>query len=62
MIAPGVEHAFHYPGSAGHFDDVIDATAEFLLDRLGGHALMPRCNREPACRQRIQPDERGKPR
>jgi dipeptidyl aminopeptidase/acylaminoacyl peptidase len=27
-------HAFHYPGSAGHFDDVIDATAEFLLDRL----------------------------
>lgn len=28
------EHAFHYPGSAGHFDDVIDATAEFLLDRL----------------------------
>jgi acetyl esterase/lipase len=28
------EHAFHYPGPAGHFDDVIDATAEFLLDRL----------------------------
>ena len=27
-------HAFHYPGPAGHFDDVIDATAEFLLDRL----------------------------
>ncbi|MFF3669711.1 alpha/beta hydrolase [Microtetraspora malaysiensis] len=25
------EHAFHYPGPAGHFDDVIDATAEFLL-------------------------------
>jgi acetyl esterase/lipase len=29
----GAEHAFHYPGPAGHFDDVIDATAEFLLDR-----------------------------
>jgi acetyl esterase/lipase len=28
------EHAFHYPGRAGHFDHVIDATAEFLLDRL----------------------------
>ncbi|MGI5490483.1 alpha/beta hydrolase [Microtetraspora malaysiensis] len=28
------EHAFHYPSPAGHFDDVIDATAEFLLDRL----------------------------
>jgi acetyl esterase/lipase len=28
------EHAFHYPGPAGYFDDVIDATAEFLLDRL----------------------------
>ncbi|WP_433172604.1 alpha/beta hydrolase [Actinoallomurus sp. CA-150999] len=28
------EHAFHYPGPAGHFNDVIDATAEFLLDRL----------------------------
>jgi acetyl esterase len=28
------EHAFHYPGTAGHFDEVIDATAEFLLDRL----------------------------
>jgi acetyl esterase/lipase len=27
------EHAFHYPGPAGYFDDVIDATAEFLLDR-----------------------------
>jgi acetyl esterase/lipase len=27
-------HAFHYPGPDGHFDDVIDATAEFLLDRL----------------------------
>ena len=32
----GAEHAFHYPGPdpAGHFDDVIDATAEFLLGRL----------------------------
>jgi acetyl esterase len=30
----GAEHAFHYPGPAGHFDLVIDATAEFLLDRL----------------------------
>lgn len=30
------EHAFHYPGPAGYFDDVIDATAEFLLDRLAG--------------------------
>lgn len=28
------EHAFHYPGPAGHFDDVIDATAEFLLASL----------------------------
>jgi acetyl esterase/lipase len=30
------EHAFHYPrpDTTGHFDDVIDATAEFLLDRL----------------------------
>ena len=27
-------HAFHYPGAAGHFEDVIDATAGFLLDRL----------------------------
>jgi acetyl esterase len=32
----GAEHAFHYPGPGGHFDDVIDATAEFLLDRLAG--------------------------
>lgn len=31
------EHAFHYPGPAGHFDDVIDATAEFLLDRLAAN-------------------------
>lgn len=27
-------HAFHYPGPARYFDDVIDATAEFLLGRL----------------------------
>ncbi|WP_239561912.1 alpha/beta hydrolase [Micromonospora luteifusca] len=27
------EHGFHYPGTSGHFDGVIDATALFLLDR-----------------------------
>jgi acetyl esterase/lipase len=27
-------HAFHYPGAAGHFADVTEATAAFLLDRL----------------------------
>ncbi|MEG3633890.1 alpha/beta hydrolase [Micromonospora palythoicola] len=27
-------HGFHYPGDGGHFDDVIDATALFLLDRI----------------------------
>ncbi|WP_330441097.1 alpha/beta hydrolase [Micromonospora sp. NBC_00821] len=27
------EHGFHYPGTGGHFDDVIDATARFLLCR-----------------------------
>jgi acetyl esterase/lipase len=27
------EHAFHYPGPSGRFDEVIDATARFLLDR-----------------------------
>jgi acetyl esterase len=27
-------HAFHYPGPAGYFDHVIDATTEFLLSRL----------------------------
>jgi acetyl esterase/lipase len=27
-------HAFHYPGPGGHFDDVIDTTARFLLDRI----------------------------
>lgn len=30
----GAKHAFHYPGPAGHFHEVIDATAGFLLDRL----------------------------
>jgi acetyl esterase/lipase len=30
----GTGHAFHYPGPAGHFDAVIDATAAFLRDRL----------------------------
>lgn len=24
----------HYPGASGHFDSVIGATAEFLIDRL----------------------------
>ncbi|MEV1320572.1 alpha/beta hydrolase [Micromonospora arborensis] len=28
------EHGFHYPGTSRHFDDVVDATALFLLDRL----------------------------
>jgi acetyl esterase/lipase len=28
------EHGFHYPGDNGHFEDVIDATARFLLDRI----------------------------
>ncbi|WP_430501659.1 alpha/beta hydrolase [Micromonospora trifolii] len=27
------EHGFHYPGTGGHFDDVIEATARFLLGR-----------------------------
>ncbi|MGN9914238.1 alpha/beta hydrolase [Phytohabitans sp. LJ34] len=27
-------HAFHYPGRSRHFDDVIDATASFLFDRI----------------------------
>lgn len=27
-------HGFHYPGNSGHFDNVIDATARFLLDRI----------------------------
>jgi acetyl esterase/lipase len=29
------EHGFHYPGENGHFDDVIDITARFLLERIG---------------------------
>lgn len=28
------EHGFHYPGHSRHFDDVIDAAALFLLDRI----------------------------
>jgi acetyl esterase/lipase len=28
------EHGFHYPGDNGHFDEVIDATTRFLLDRI----------------------------
>ena len=28
------EHGFHYPSNSRHFDDVIDATALFLLDRI----------------------------
>jgi len=27
------KHGFHYPGRSGHFDNVIDATARFLVDR-----------------------------
>ncbi|MFF5218607.1 hypothetical protein [Micromonospora sp. NPDC000442] len=27
-------HGFHYPSGGRHFDDVIDATALFLLDRI----------------------------
>jgi hypothetical protein len=30
----GAKHAFHFPGPGGYFDEVMDATAEFLLDRL----------------------------
>jgi acetyl esterase/lipase len=30
----GAKHAFHYPGPAGHFNAVIDATSKFLLDTL----------------------------
>jgi acetyl esterase/lipase len=29
------EHGFHYPGNSRHFDDVIDATARFLLEERG---------------------------
>ncbi|MEV0570629.1 alpha/beta hydrolase [Dactylosporangium sp. NPDC050588] len=31
------EHAFHYPGNSGYFDDVIDATTWFLLDRIAAN-------------------------
>jgi acetyl esterase len=34
-------HAFHYPGPAGHFDHVIDLTAEFLLNRLAAAPPAP---------------------
>ena len=34
----GARHAFHYPGPGGHFDEVMDATATFLLDRLAARA------------------------
>jgi acetyl esterase len=27
------EHGFHYPGNSEHFDDVMDATARFLLEK-----------------------------
>ncbi|WFE35300.1 alpha/beta hydrolase [Micromonospora sp. WMMD975] len=29
-------HGFHYPGHGGHFGDVMDAAAQFLLDRIAG--------------------------
>ena len=28
------KHGFHYPGNNGHFDNVIDATAQFLLKEI----------------------------
>ena len=28
------EHGFHYPGNSMHFNNVIDTTARFLLDRI----------------------------
>jgi acetyl esterase/lipase len=31
------EHGFHYPGHSEHFDDVIDATARFLFDRIAAN-------------------------
>jgi acetyl esterase len=37
----GAKHAFHYPGSAGHFDDVIEVTAEFLLGRPASDGSRP---------------------
>lgn len=47
------EHAFHYPGPAGHFGHVIDATTEFLLDRLAVTAIAPRLrHRGPKVRPR----------
>ncbi|WP_167487627.1 alpha/beta hydrolase [Nocardia terpenica] len=27
------EHGFHYPANSGHFDNIIDTTAQFLFDR-----------------------------
>jgi acetyl esterase/lipase len=30
-------HAFHYPGQGSRFDDVIDATVRFLLDRIAAN-------------------------
>lgn len=30
----GAEHGFHYPATDGRFADVIEATGEFLLDRI----------------------------
>jgi acetyl esterase/lipase len=30
-------HAFHYPGNSGQFDEVVDATARFLLDRVAAN-------------------------
>jgi acetyl esterase/lipase len=32
------EHGFHYPAKSGHFDEVIETTARFLLDRIGREA------------------------
>ncbi|WP_344085331.1 alpha/beta hydrolase [Luedemannella helvata] len=35
-------HGFHYPGNGGHFNQIIDATARFLLDRIAtSHADTP---------------------
>ena len=31
------EHAFRHPGHSGRFDEVVDATARFLLDRIAAH-------------------------
>ncbi|MDG4791546.1 alpha/beta hydrolase [Micromonospora sp. WMMD1102] len=35
------EHGFHYPGDSGHFDDVVDATARFLADRVAAASGAP---------------------